>query len=700
MDYSYTQDRELSWLKFNQRVLDEVNNKEIPLLERLKFFEIYTNNLDEFYMIRVGTIYDMKLFHPKKRDSRSNMTPAEQLDAIFHQVRKLEKTKVLYYENIMSDLEELNIHHMDINILGKKEKDFLKTYFEINVFPFLTPMVIGKQHPFPYIPNKALHIIVSLGKKDKTFYGIVPVPSSIERVIYLDKNKTRYVLLEELISFYCNDIFSIYDVNSTATIAVTRSADINPDDDMFEQHDDYIEHMKKVLKIRGRLHPLRIEVYGQIADNLASFITEKLDVDMDDIFADNVPLNPKYIYQMIDELSDEIKQKHTYGNYTPAKAEMFIPDVPVIKQIQQKDKLLFFPYESIDPFIQLLSEAADDRNTISIKITIYRLSKNAKIIDCLCKAAENGKEVLVLMELRARFDEENNINYSKKLEDAGATVIYGIENYKVHSKICLITQRNHKTVSYITQIGTGNYNETTSKIYTDFSLMTASQSIGEDAVSFFQNMMLFNLNGNYKQLLVAPHSLKKTILDKIASETLKAKKNLPCGIFMKMNSLTDRDVINALKDASIAGVPVFLLIRGICCIRPNIDGKTENIRVESIVGRFLEHTRIYIFGDTDSSEYDMYISSADMMTRNTERRVEVAAPILDEDIRQKILNTISYLKKDNVNAQVLQSDDTYKKKTCESYLFDSQEYMIRYAKHNEPSVGKHKFFGFFKRRNS
>lgn len=688
MDYSYTQDRELSWLKFNERVLDEVKNKDIPLLERLKFLEIYTNNLDEFYMVRVGTIYDMNIFKPNNRDSRSNMTPAEQLSAIDHEVRKLEKTKALYYKDIMADLEEIKIHHMNIDILGGKDKDYLQSYFELRVFPFLTPMVIGKQHPFPHIPNKELHILVSLVRKDKTFFGIIPIPSNLDRVIYLNDKKTRYVLLEDLIYYYCKNIFTNYDVKSKAVIAVTRSADIDPDDDMFEKHDDYIEHMKKVLKMRGRLHPLRIEVYGDIPDELAVFITKKLDMSKKDIFADSVPLNLKYFYDIIDEIPEEIREKYTYGKYVPAKASMFLPGVSVIRQIQQKDRLLFFPYESIDPFLQLLKECSEDKDTISIKITIYRLARNAKIVDYLCKAAENGKEVLVLMELRARFDEANNINYSKKLEDAGATVIYGMENYKVHSKICLITRRSHKGVSYITQIGTGNYNETTSKIYTDFSLMTASREIGEDAVMFFQNITMFNLNGVYKHLLVSPTSLKSTILDKIRDEIRKAEHGQTCGIFMKMNSLTDRDVINALKDASVAGVPVFLLIRGICCIRPGVENKTDNIHIESIVGRFLEHTRIYLFGDVtenESTDFDMYISSADMMTRNTERRVEVAVPIYDSDIRRKILKIIAVLKRDNVNAQILMSNDVYKEKSQDTQRLDSQEFLLSYYKSHEPS---------------
>lgn len=700
MDYSYTQDRELSWLKFNERVLDEVKNKDIPLLERLKFLEIYTNNLDEFYMVRVGTIYDMNIFKPNNRDSRSNMTPAEQLSAIDHEVRKLEKTKALYYKDIMADLEEIKIHHMNIDILGGKDKDYLQSYFELRIFPFLTPMVIGKQHPFPHIPNKELHILVSLVRKDKTFFGIIPIPSNLDRVIYLNDKKTRYVLLEDLIYYYCKSIFTNYDVKSKAVIAVTRSADIDPDDDMFEKHDDYIEHMKKVLKMRGRLHPLRIEVYGDIPDELAVFITKKLDMSKKDIFADSVPLNLKYFYDIIDEIPEEIREKYTYGKYVPAKASMFLPGVSVIRQIQQKDRLLFFPYESIDPFLQLLKECSEDKDTISIKITIYRLARNAKIVDYLCKAAENGKEVLVLMELRARFDEANNINYSKKLEDAGATVIYGMENYKVHSKICLITRRSHKGVSYITQIGTGNYNETTSKIYTDFSLMTASREIGEDAVMFFQNITMFNLNGVYKHLLVSPTSLKSTILDKIRDEIRKAEHGQTCGIFMKMNSLTDRDVINALKDASVAGVPVFLLIRGICCIRPGVENKTDNIHIESIVGRFLEHTRIYLFGDVtenESTDFDMYISSADMMTRNTERRVEVAVPIYDSDIRRKILKIIAVLKRDNVNAQILMSNDVYKEKSQDTQRLDSQEFLLSYYKSHEPSNSANNRVSFLKK---
>lgn len=687
MDYSYTQDRELSWLKFNERVLAEANNKEMPLFERIKFLEIYTNNLDEFFMVRVGSVHDMMLIKPKVRDRRSDMTPAEQLEHINYEVRKLEKIKHLYYDNLVEDLAEIGITRMDIDILGETDKKAVLNHFELKVLPFLTPMVIGKQHPFPHIPNKELHVVVALSgknKKEKTTFGLVPVPSNLDRLIYLNEEKTKYVLLEDLVLYCCDRIFSNYRVLSKTVIAVTRNADINPDDEVYDSHDDYINHMKKIIKLRGRLRPLRIQIYNSASVEIVNFVKEKFQVDDNSIFIDRMPLTFKHIYTLIDNLPAELREKHNFGPYKPALSSMFQPDVPVMKQIQQGDKLLFFPYESMDTFVQLLKEASEDKDTISIKITIYRLAKNAKIVEYLCRAAENGKEVVALMELRARFDETNNINYSQTLENAGVKVIYGIENYKVHSKICLITRKTMKGVSYITQIGTGNYNETTSKIYTDFSLMTASREIGEDGVRFFHNMMLFNLECNYNHLLVAPYQLKPAFLEMIQNEIAKAQEGKPCGIYMKMNSLTDRDVIDALKDASCAGVPVYLIIRGICCIRPGIKGKTDNIHIESIVGRFLEHTRIYIFGDyTSTDDYRMYISSADMMTRNTQRRVEIAAPVYDEYLKNRIISIVETTKKDNVNAQILQSNDTYVRKSADSGSFDSQKYFITWANNKE-----------------
>lgn len=659
-DYSYTQDRELSWLKFNERVLREAGKKNVPILERLKFLEIFTNNLDEFFMVRVGSIHEMSLIHDDHRDIRSNLTPDEQLEKITEYVRPLYELRDKIFFDVSKELEKQNVKGISVKELTKEEKKYVKNYFEVMVRPILSPIVIGKQHPFPHIPNKILQIGLILKKKEKQSFGIIPVPKDLERMIFLPGDAMRYLLLEDLLLAYCDDMFENYSVEEKSILCITRSADINPDDEIYESTDDYRSHMKKIIKMRGRLAPVRLELVGDKNRGIEEYLSERLNLDGQEIFRTETPLDLKYVYDLIERVPKGQKKTACYRPFTPALNRDFVPGVSVTKQILQGDKLLSFPFDTMDTFIDLLKESARDKETVSIKITIYRLAKQARIVKYLCEAAENGKEVLVLMELRARFDEENNINYSEILEEAGCKVIYGMEDYKVHSKVCLITKKNAKGIYYITQIGTGNYNESTSKIYTDLSMMTASREIGRDAAKFFHNMSIFNLDGKYDHLWVAPTSLKNNILHRIEREKMKAESSQPSGIFMKMNSLTDRKIIDALSQASCAGVPIFLLIRGICCLRPGIQGKTENIHVESIVGRFLEHSRIYCFGVEDDME--IYISSADMMTRNTRRRVEVACPVKDPALKNRIKDMIHIMKKDNVQAVYLKSDGEYSSK--------------------------------------
>lgn len=688
-DYSYTQDRELSWLKFNERVLNEAGSKRVPIFERLKFLEIFVNNLDEFFMVRVGSIHEMSLIHDDHRDIRSNLTPDEQLVEIAAVVRPLYKKKDQYFEEVSDALEKIGVKKCRFDELTKDELKHLKTYFEVMLLPVLSPIVIGKQHPFPHIQNKILHIGLLLKKKEKISFGIIAVPKEVERIIYLPGKEKRYVLLEEVLGHYCDILFENYTVEAKTVLCVTRSADINPDDEIYETTDDYREHMKRIVKLRSRLSPIRLEFYGNGNKDIENYLMEKLNISSNEIYQSQTPLDLKYVYALIDQMSKEQKQAGCYKPFKPALNKDLVPGESVTKQVLQGDKLLSFPFESMDPFIELLKESARDKETVSIKITIYRLAKQAKIVKYLCEAAENGKEVLVLMELRARFDEENNINYSEILEEAGCKVMYGIEEYKVHSKICLITKKNNRGIYYITQIGTGNYNESTSKIYTDLSLMTASKAIGKDATKFFHNMSVFNLEGVYDHLLVAPTSLKENIIKYIHREKMKAESFQPSGIFMKMNSLTDRQVIDALSEASCAGVPIFLLIRGICCIRPGIPGKTENIRVESIVGRFLEHSRIYCFGVGEDIE--IFISSADMMTRNTRRRVEIGCPIYDPAIRERIKEMIMILRKDNVKATQLLPDGEYISKGMpKDDKLDSQMYFLKDAKKHEKTEAEPK----------
>lgn len=682
-DYSYTQDRELSWLKFNERVLNEAGKKSVPILERLKFLEIFTNNLDEFFMVRVGNIHEMSLIHDGHHDIRSNLTPEEQLMKISEHMVPLYRQRDRIFLDVSEELEKQGIVQCRLDELDDKEKLYLKNYFEIMVLPVLSPIVIAKQHPFPHIPNKVIHIGLRLKKKEKESFGIIAMPKDLDRMVFFKEDSLRFVLLEDIITEFCDVLFPKYIIEEKGILCVTRSADIDPDDEIYENTDDYREHMRQIIKLRRRLHPVRLEFYGERSRWMEKYLIKKLDITKRDVYQSLAPLDMKYVYALSDRVPEEQRKKGSYRPFYPALNRDFVPGESVTKQILQGDKLLSFPFETMDSFVELLKESAGDKETVSIKITIYRLAKQAKIVKYLCEAAENGKEVLVLMELRARFDEENNINYSEILEEAGCKVIYGIEGYKVHSKVCLITKKNSRGIYYITQIGTGNYNESTSKIYTDLSLLTASKAIGRDATKFFHNISVFHLDGEYDHLLVAPTSLKNNIIKYIHREKMKAESFQPSGIFMKMNSLTDRQIIDALAEASCAGVPIFLLVRGICCLRPGIPGKTENIRVESIVGRFLEHSRIYSFGAGEDLE--IFISSADMMTRNTRRRVEVACPIYDPALRERLIEMMEILKKDNVQATRMLSDGEYvsKRKKGETPL-SSQVYFMNEAKRHQP----------------
>lgn len=689
-DYSYTQDRELSWLKFNERVLAEAGKSTVPIFERLKFLEIFTNNLDEFFMVRVGSIHEMSLIHDNHHDIRSNLTPDEQLIQISEHVRPMYRMKDRIFENVSTQLKKIGIEQCTFADLTKDEKKYLKNYFEVMILPVLSPIVIGKQHPFPHIQNKILHVGLLLKKKEKEAFGLIAVPKDLDRMIFMkDNHSLRFILLEDVIAEFCDILFENYTIEAKTILCVTRSADINPDDEIYENTSDYREHMRQIIRMRSRLKPIRLEFYKKGNAWIEKYLMEKLDISKNDVFKSSTPLDLKYVYSLIDKVPDSQRKKGCDRPFRPALNRDLIPGQSITKQILQRDKLLFFPFESIDPFVQLLRESAHDKETISIKITIYRLAKQAKIVKYLCEAAENGKEVVVLMELRARFDEENNINYSEILEQAGCKVMYGIEDYKVHSKVCLITKKNNKGIYYITQIGTGNYNESTSKIYTDLSLMTASKEIGQDATRFFNNLAVFNLEGTYQHLLVSPSTLKEGILKHIYRERMKAESFQPCGIFMKMNSLTDRQIIDALSEASCAGVPIFLLVRGICCIRPGIPGKTENIQVESIVGRFLEHSRIYAFGVDE--EMEIFISSADMMTRNTKRRVEVACPVYDPVLKQRLKKIMKVLRADNIQSMKLLSDGTYVSKWKEGETpINSQIYFLNAARRNQKKKSEEK----------
>lgn len=657
--YEFTQNRELSWLKFNQRVLEEAQDPSVPLLERLKFISIFTSNLDEFYMVRCGSLYDLSLLDEEHYDNKTGMSAQEQLDEIYKQTSKLYTLRDEIYKEIQKRIiKESGMRLNKYKSLTKEESSQVEEYFLNYVMPILSPQIIDTHHPFPHLTNKKLYIVCKMKKKNNKIFGLVPVPDAVDRIYKYADDPLRILLIEDIIANHVDKIFKDYEILFTSIVSVTRNADINLDPHSELDDEDYRQYMKKILKKRNRLAPIRLEFYRDWDQEVQSFLCKQLDISEAQSFVSHTPLDMSHVFQVIDICSQNKNLDFMlYKPFEPQHARDFDYSRSLISQVEEKDRLLFYPFEEIDPFLNLLKEAANDPDVLSIKITVYRLAKNSKIVKYLVQAADNGKDVLALMELRARFDESSNIGYAEYLENNGCRVIYGIENYKVHSKVCLITRKKGDTVEYITQIGTGNYNEKTSTMYTDYSYITARKNIGIDASNFFQNLSIGKLHGEYNELLVAPYGLKNKILTLIDTEIHKAKNDLPCGITMKMNSLTDLQVINKLVEASQAGVPIKLIIRGICCIVPGVKGFTDNVQVRSIVGRFLEHPRVYKFGDDKYTS--LYIASADLMTRNTEKRVEVACPIYDAQIKERINHDLDIMWQDNIKARVLKQDGTY-----------------------------------------
>ncbi|BDZ81772.1 polyphosphate kinase 1 [Claveliimonas bilis] len=669
----YTQNRELSWLKFNQRVLEEAQDPSVPLLERMKFVAIFTSNLDEFFMIRVGSLFDMAAADPKAVDSRSGMTPSQQLEKIYEAVAPLYKERDKTYAEIKKQLHPYGVCGLDFKELEQSEKKYVKKYFKEQVLPVLSPQIVDANHPFPHLLNKELYVTAMLKQNNRTMLGIVPIPNFISDILYLPGHDIRYIRMEKVIMEYLNLVFGQYEVTEKNYICVTRNADIAPDDEALEVNDDFRYLMKQTLHKRKRMAVVRLEIAEKLNAETEKYFCEKFNITKRQIFRTKMPMKLDYMFAISGNLPDSMKRALIYRPFSPQPSGR-LEEGSIMRQIRKKDVLLFYPYESMEPFLQLIKEAAFDPSVMTIKITIYRLAKKARLVEYLCAAAENGKEVTVLIELRARFDEQNNIDWSERLEEAGCRVIYGFEGYKVHSKICLITYRHRNEIQYITQIGTGNYNEKTAAMYTDLSLMTADREIGEDAALFFQNMSIGNLDGIYRHLIVSPTSLKPKVLQLMDQEIRKGAKGR---IIMKMNSLTDVDFIEKAAEASQAGVRVDLIVRGICCILPGIPGYTENISISSIVGRYLEHPRIFSFGT--GTDQKIYIGSADMMTRNTEKRVEVAAPVLDPDVKRQVNGYLEIMLADNVKARVLQKDGTYRKKPITEKRVNSQEHFMKSA---------------------
>ena len=677
-DFSYTQDRELSWLKFNERVLREADKKNVPIFERLKFLEIFTNNLDEFFMVRVGSIHEMSLIHDNHRDIRSDLTPEEQLDEIAKHVRPLYELRDKIFAKVSRELADKKIKRCQIEELEKEEKKKLKTYYEAMILPVLSPIVIGKQHPFPHIPNKVLQIGLILKKKEKISFGIIGLPKDVERMIFLSGEGRRYVLLEDIILYFCDELFENYTVEEKAVLCITRSADINPDDEIYESTDDYRTHMKKIIKMRARLKPVRLEIEGNRHKEIKKYLSERLNISEQDIFKSQAPLDLKYVYKLTDKVSKEERKNGCYRPFVPALNRDFIPGVSVTKQILEEDKLLSFPFDSMDTFIELLKESAKDKETLSIKITIYRLARQARIVKYLCEAAENGKEVLVLMELRARFDEENNINWAKKLEKAGCHVIYGLVGLKTHSKIALVVRREEDGIKRYVHLGTGNYNDVTAKLYTDMGMLTASDAIGEDATAVFNMLSGYSEPPAWNKLLVAPIWMKDRFLALIDREAENARMGKSAKIIAKMNSLCDPTIIRALYEASNAGVKIELIVRGICCLKTGIPGLSENITVRSIVGNFLEHARIFYFYN-DGFE-DVYMGSADWMPRNLDKRVEITFPVEDEDLKKRVIEILEIQLSDTLKAHIMQPDGSYAKQDLRGReKLEAQNYFCKQA---------------------
>ncbi len=660
LDFSYTQNREASWMRFDGRVLDEAFDTTVPLFERLKFVAIFGSNLDEWFMIRIGGLSDLALLKHQPRDNKSNETPAEQIENVLSMLPGEIKRQEQAYTSIEKELEENGLIRVSPKDFSDQDVEAVSRFYDASVHPILSPMIVNPRHPFPNLRNDQLYVVCSLASKEEDgLLGIVEVPAGISRVIELPSTDRayRYTLLEDVIIARLPGNFGTgYQPTSAAVVRVTRNADVDPDGEGVEEEEDYRQHMKKVLKKRQRLQPVHLEVEGDLEPSLVSFITEELELPKIKVTQTSIPLDLGWVYSLEDKIPLHARSKLLFDPFSPQLSPMVREDKPMREQVQDHDILLFYPYESMDPLLRLLREAGNDDDCISIKITLYRVAKQSRLCESLISAVENGKEVTVLMELRARFDEANNIAWADRLEHAGCTVIYGSEGYKVHSKICQITYHEKGGFKRITCLGTGNFNEKTAKLYSDFMLLTADDTIGDDGNTFFRNLSIGNLAGTYKQLGVAPASLKPLVMSGLDREIERARRGEPAQVFMKMNSLTDRDVIDKISDACEAGVHMIMIIRGICCIKAGVPGKTDGLVIRQIVGRFLEHARVYAFGvDSDT----VYLSSADMMTRNTERRVEIAYPVLDPTCRSLVISYMNIQLADNAKARQLDENGTW-----------------------------------------
>lgn len=690
-DFSYTQNRELSWLRFDNRVLDEAFDETVPLFERLKFVSIFESNLDEFLMVRVGGLSDLAELKKQPVDNKSNMTASEQVDAVMAEMPGLLTRWESIFKSIEGKLDTLGVHRAHIDSLTPEERTFVTRYFQAYVSPVISPLVIDPRHPFPNLRNGALYLACGLdgATDEESLLGLIEIPASMNRVVEIPSptGTYSYILLEDVILACLDSCFGSYKPLDRALIRVTRNADIDPDGEGVEEEEDYRQHMKRILKKRLRLQPVVLAVSGSLEKATLKTIRKALELSRRSVFTCDIPLNLGYVFGIEGKIPEHLRNELLFTPFKPQPNPTIDMTRSIREQVLQHDKLLFYPYEAMNPFLDLVHEAAYDPECISLRITLYRVAKQSRLCESLIDAAENGKEVTVLMELRARFDEQNNIEWAERLEEAGCTVIYGSEGFKCHSKICQLTYREGMALTRFTLLGTGNFNEKTAKLYSDFMLMTAHPGIGEDANLFFRNLSLGNLRGDYRFLGVAPVGLKPLIMRGLDREIQRALAGEPARVFFKLNSLTDREVIDKIAEASCAGVRVDMIIRGISCLKPGVSGKTENVHVRSIVGRFLEHARVYAFGvDSDM----IYLSSADMMTRNTEHRVEIAFPVLDPTCRALVHEYMGMQLRDNVKARSLTSDGTWVpvERAEGEKPFNSQEALLERAYRNAEAAAQ------------
>ena len=669
-DTSFTQNRELSWLNFNERVLEEADDPFVKPLEKLKFIEIFDSNLTEFFMIRVGSLYDLTLEDVEIIDNKTNMNQREQIEAIMERLKPLYEKEDLYYKNLLQELKEFDIHILEPSELTEEEYKEIEGYFDNFITPILSPQIVDSFHPFPHLVNKDLYVVLRLRRiygpeiskkvqkndityENKDFIGIITVPNVLPSFYTLSSGETRFILTEKIVHEFAAKIFEHYEVRAKSIIRVTRNGDVKPDDVDFDFETDYKELMTAMIKKRNRLQPVRLEVEGELDKTLQKYLLNELQLSENKMFICQSPLAMGFVYGLIDSIPGEISSPLLNPPFKPQLSNMVNPKERIMDQVKEKDIFLSYPYESMEPMIRLLREAAEDPEVVSIKITIYRLANHSQIAEQLAYAAEKGKEVTALMELKARFDEENNIEWSTYLEEAGCKILYGFGEYKVHSKICLITKYTDKGYEYITQVATGNYNEKTAKLYTDFCMMTTHEGIAKDGVKFFNNMAIGEIQGEYDHIMVSPYSMNIG-LEKLIDEQIEKQKNGGKGLIrLKLNSISDRKTMEKLSEASQAGVEIKMIVRGICCLLPQVKGRTENISIMSIVGRYLEHHRIYCFGEDEDAK--IYISSADFMTRNLRRRLEIACPVYDEDIKREIIHIMEIMYSDNLKGRQIDS---------------------------------------------